>query len=82
MEHGLKDIAFYVKKHTNTLQSFHNFPAGSQQQKKPLEAPTSVKRVYLKASSVSFIRGSHPCKINAIPSQYYRLPLIIDSVES
>ena len=30
MEHGLKDIAFYVKKY-NTLHSCHNFPAGSRQ---------------------------------------------------
>ena len=31
MEHGLKDTAFYVQKHTNTLHSCHNFPAGSRQ---------------------------------------------------
>ena len=31
MEHGLKDIAFYVKKTYNTLYSCHNFPAGSRQ---------------------------------------------------
>ena len=30
MQHGLKDIVFYVKKH-NTLHSCHNFPAGSWQ---------------------------------------------------
>ena len=31
MEHGLKDIAFYVKKAYNTLHSCHNFPAGLRQ---------------------------------------------------
>ena len=31
MEHGLKDTVFYVQKHTNTLHSCHNFPAGSRQ---------------------------------------------------
>ena len=31
MEHGLKDTAFYAQKHTNTLQSCHNFPAGPRQ---------------------------------------------------
>ena len=31
MEYGLKDTAFYVQKHTNTLHSCHNFPAGSRQ---------------------------------------------------
>ena len=31
MEHGLKDIAFYVQKAYNTLPSCHNFPAGSRQ---------------------------------------------------
>ena len=30
MEHGLKDISFYVKKN-NILHSCHNFPAGSRQ---------------------------------------------------
>ena len=28
MEHGLKDIVFYVQKAYNTLHSCHNFPAG------------------------------------------------------
>ena len=31
MKHALKYIAFYVKKTYNTLQSCHNFPAGSRQ---------------------------------------------------
>ena len=31
MEHGLKDIAFYVQNAYNTLHSCHNFPAGSRQ---------------------------------------------------
>ena len=31
MEHGLKDIAFYVQKAYNTLHILHNFPAGSRQ---------------------------------------------------
>ena len=31
MEHGLKDIAFYVQWTYNTLHSCHNFPAGSRQ---------------------------------------------------
>ena len=31
MGHGLKDTAFNVQKHTNTLHSCHNFPAGSRQ---------------------------------------------------
>ena len=31
MEYGLKDTAFYVQKHTNTLHSCHNFPVGSRQ---------------------------------------------------
>ena len=32
MEHGLKDIALYVKKKTySTLHSCHNFPDGSRQ---------------------------------------------------
>ena len=31
MEHGLKDIVFYVQSTYNTLRSCHNFPAGSRQ---------------------------------------------------
>ena len=31
MEHGLKDIAFYVQEACNTLHSCHNFPVGSRQ---------------------------------------------------
>ena len=31
MEHGSKDIAFYVQQTYNTLHSCHNFPAGSRQ---------------------------------------------------
>ena len=31
MEHGLKDIALYIKKTYNILHSCHNFPAGSRQ---------------------------------------------------
>ena len=44
MEHGLKNIAFYVQKHIAALIVLSKLPAGSWQDR--LGAPTSVRLVY------------------------------------
>ena len=43
MEHGIKDIAFYVQKHITPCTVCHNFSLVCD---KPLVVPASVKRVY------------------------------------
>ena len=55
MEHGLKDIAFYVQLTYNTLHSCHNFPAGSQQAARGARIyETSL--LALQGVSLSFLR--------------------------
>ena len=50
MEHGLKDIAFYVKKHITTRAVCYSFPVVRD---KPLGAPAFVRLVYCHISEDS-----------------------------
>ena len=59
MEHGVKDIVFYVQKDIYTLHSCHNFPAGSRQAARSARTYclTHARNSDIRTKSVSPNRG-------------------------
>ena len=77
MEHGLKDTAFYDQKHSNTLHSCHNFPAGSQQAARGARVcETSLLRCWwFETPSRSLWRHCNACEVSVpfLPNHSWHL---------